>query len=89
VPSQKLFLNLGLKSLNHGKSILIKIVATAVTASDCIIRSLNLPRLMKISARLALGFKKPRKPILGLVLSGIVENVGDNYDLIKIWKTKF
>lgn len=64
------------KPIPKKKEILIKIAATSVTASDCIIRSLNLPPLMKISARLALGFKKPRKPIPGLVLSGIIEDMG-------------
>lgn len=64
------------KPIPKSNELLIKIVATSVTASDCIIRSLNLSPLMKIPARLALGFSKPRKPILGLVLSGTIEGVG-------------
>jgi NADPH:quinone reductase-like Zn-dependent oxidoreductase len=56
--------------------ILIKIVATSVTASDCIIRGFKLPVKMWIPARLALGLTKPRKAILGLVFSGVVEKVG-------------
>ncbi len=63
--------------------VLIKIVATSVTASDCIIRSFNLPATMWIPARLALGLTKPRKPILGLVLSGEIESTGSNVKQFK------
>ena len=65
------------KPVPKSNEVLIKIIATSVTASDCIMRSLNLSPMMKVLARLALGFTKPRKPILGIVLSGIVESVGD------------
>ncbi len=64
--------------------VLIKIFATSVTASDCIIRGFKLPLTQWILARLALGLTKPRKSILGLVLSGEVEKVGDN---VKQFKT--
>lgn len=72
------------KPIPKDNEILIKIVATSVTASDCIIRSLNLPTLMKITARLALGFAKPRKSILGLVLSGSIEDMGSNVTKFKL-----
>lgn len=72
------------KPIPNDNEILIKIVATSVTASDCIIRSLNLPPLMKITARLALGFTKPRKSILGLVLSGTIEDIGSKVTKFKI-----
>ncbi|MCF8381445.1 MAG: NAD(P)-dependent alcohol dehydrogenase [Bacteroidales bacterium] len=71
------------KPIPKSDEILIKIVATSVTASDCIIRSLNLSPLMKIPARMALGFTKPRKPILGMVLSGTIEAVGDKVTLFQ------
>jgi len=71
------------KPIPKDNEILIKIVATSVTASDCIIRSLNLPTLLKVSARLALGFTKPRKPILGLVLSGTIEDIGSKVTKFK------
>jgi NADPH:quinone reductase-like Zn-dependent oxidoreductase len=58
--------------------ILVKVFATSVTASDCIIRGFKLPVSMWIPARFALGITKPRKPILGLVLSGEVEKAGEN-----------
>ena len=64
------------KPIPENNEVLVKIRAASVTASDCVIRSFNLPFLMKIPARLALGFTKPRKPILGMVLSGIIEDLG-------------
>ncbi|TAL72649.1 MAG: NAD(P)-dependent alcohol dehydrogenase [Bacteroidetes bacterium] len=64
--------------------VLIKIFATSVTASDCIIRGFKLPAAKWIPARLALGLTKPRKSILGLVLSGVVEKAGDNVKQFKI-----
>ncbi len=58
--------------------ILIKIFATAVTASDCIVRGFKLPRWrpMGLMMGLVLGFNKPRNPILGMVFAGEVESVG-------------
>ena len=72
------------KPIPKRDEILIRIIATSVTASDCIIRSLNLSPLMQIPARLALGFTKPRKSILGLVLSGIIESVGNKVTQFKV-----
>jgi len=58
--------------------VLIKVFATAVTASDCIVRGLQLPiwSPMGLMMRLVLGFTKPRQPILGMVLAGEVETAG-------------
>ena len=66
------------KPVPKDNEVLIKIFATSVTASDCIIRGFKLPAAMWIPARLALGLTKPRKPILGLVLSGEVEKAGED-----------
>ena len=48
----------------------IRVHATAVTSSDCIVRSLRVPASMWIPARLVVGLTKPRRPILGMVLAG-------------------
>jgi NADPH:quinone reductase-like Zn-dependent oxidoreductase len=56
--------------------VCIKIFATAVTASDCIIRGFKVSPRRWILGRLALGWTKPRKPILGLVLAGEIETAG-------------
>jgi len=64
--------------------VLIKIYATAVTASDIFIRSSNVPLYILIPMRLMLGIFKPRKSIIGLVLAGEIESTGKN---IKRFKT--
>ena len=66
------------KPIPKNKEVLINIFATAVTASDCIIRGFKLPvwQPMGLLMGLALGFTKPRQPILGMVFAGEVESVG-------------
>lgn len=54
----------------------IRVLATAVTSSDCYTRGLNLSLAYRIMARLVLGWKAPRQPVLGMVLSGEVDSVG-------------
>lgn len=56
--------------------VLVKIMATAVNSGDVRVRGLAVPGFMRIVMRFVLGFSGPRKPILGIVLSGIVETVG-------------
>src|SRR5260221_8801658 len=59
---------------------LIKIFATAVTSSDCIVRTFNLPLKFRLPMGLVLGFTKPKKSILGMVLAGEVESVGKDVE---------
>jgi NADPH:quinone reductase-like Zn-dependent oxidoreductase len=54
----------------------VRISATAVTSSDCYLRGLRLSPAYRLMARLAIGWKAPRQPVLGLVLSGEVDSVG-------------
>ena len=56
----------------------IRIRATAVTSSDCYIRGLRLSPAYRILTRLVLGWNAPRRRVLGMVLSGEVESVGDD-----------
>jgi len=74
----------------------IRVVATSVTVSDCIARGLRAPRLYRIVGRLILGWRGPRRPIFGIVLSGVVDAVGRNVTSFKpgdevfgmsIWKS--
>ncbi|MDN5216934.1 NAD(P)-dependent alcohol dehydrogenase [Fulvivirgaceae bacterium BMA12] len=74
------------KPIPKDNEVLIKIHATAVTASDCVIRGLKMPgapgflkkHLMRLMVRIFMGFSKPRNSIIGLVMSGEVESVGKN-----------
>lgn len=56
--------------------VLVRVVATAVTAGDARIRGARFPRGFGVPARLAIGLRGPRRPILGVVFSGVVEAVG-------------
>jgi len=64
------------KPTPRSNEVCIKIFATAVTASDCIVRAFIVPTRLKLPMAAVLGFKKPRNPILGLVLAGEVESAG-------------
>ncbi len=74
------------KPIPRGKEICIKIHATTVTSSDCIVRSFNMPRWhpMGLMMGIAMGFGKPRNPILGMVAAGEVESVGGDVKRFKI-----
>lgn len=58
--------------------MLVRVYATSVTSGDCRVRSMQVPRGLGLIARLALGFNRPRQPILGTEFAGVVEAVGPN-----------
>lgn len=64
--------------------VLIKIRATAVTASDIFIRGSQIPIRFLIPMRLYLGLTKPRKSIIGLVLAGEIESIGKDVKRFRI-----
>jgi len=64
--------------------VLIKVYATTVTAADFRMRSFTVPAAVWIPARLALGITKPRQPIFGSELAGVVEAVGKNVTRFKV-----
>ena len=64
--------------------VLIKIHATAVTASDIFIRGSQIPILFLIPMRLYIGLTRPRKSIIGLVLAGEVESIGKDVKRFRI-----
>jgi NADPH:quinone reductase-like Zn-dependent oxidoreductase len=64
------------KPTPKANEILVKVVATTVSAGDIRMRSLNVPLLFWLPARLTLGFTKPKNPIYGMELAGEVEAVG-------------
>jgi NADPH:quinone reductase-like Zn-dependent oxidoreductase len=63
--------------------VLIKILATTVTSADWRVRSLNVPAGFGLITRLVFGWSKPRQPILGTELAGVVESVGEDVSLFK------
>lgn len=58
--------------------ILIKTVATTVNSGDARMRAVNVPTGMKTLMRLAIGITRPRQPIFGTELAGIVVATGPN-----------
>jgi len=64
--------------------VLIKIYATAVTASDIFIRGSQIPIQFLIPMRLLIGLTKPRNSIIGLVLAGEIESIGKDVKKFRI-----
>jgi len=73
------------KPVAKDNEVLIKIFATTVTSSDCIVRGFRLPKWhpLRLLMGLVLGFGKPRNPILGMVLAGEVEAAGKDVKRFK------
>ncbi len=58
------------------KDVCIRLFATAVTASDCIVRGLKLRGVYRLFMRAAFGIRAPRKGIIGMIAAGEIESVG-------------
>jgi NADPH:quinone reductase-like Zn-dependent oxidoreductase len=71
------------KPVPKDKEVLIKIHATAVTASDIFMRGLNAPFIYRFLIQLMMGFGKPKNPIMGMVLSGVIEQIGKDVTTFK------
>jgi NADPH:quinone reductase-like Zn-dependent oxidoreductase len=56
--------------------VLVRACATTVNSGDARVRALRVPRGLSLPARLRLGVTKPRTPILGFEMAGLVEAVG-------------
>lgn len=64
--------------------VLIRVHATTVASADWRIRSLNLPAGFGAFGRLAFGLFRPRQPIMGTELAGVVEKVGAQVTRFKV-----
>lgn len=64
------------KTIPKDNEVLIKIHAASATISDCIVRSGKVNILLWLPMRIFVGFKSPRKSILGLELAGEIEETG-------------
>jgi NADPH:quinone reductase-like Zn-dependent oxidoreductase len=73
------------KPTPRDNEVLVKVRATTVTIGDTIMRSLNMPihGWQKLMARLYLGIRSPKRPVLGMELAGEVESVGENVTRFK------
>ncbi|MDR7002216.1 NAD(P)-dependent alcohol dehydrogenase [Neobacillus niacini] len=71
------------KPIPKENEILVKIKATTVTVADIRARSFTVPPAFWLPARITLGFKQPKKEILGMELAGEVESVGKSVKKFK------
>ncbi len=71
------------KPIPKDNEVLIKVHATSVAIGDVKIRRFNIPKWQWLLARMVLGFRGPRKPILGFELAGEIESVGKNVTRFK------
>ncbi len=69
--------------------VLIKISATTVTSGDWRLRSLIVPLGFGLLTRLVFGISKPKQPILGSELAGVVESVGKAVSKFKVGDAVF
>ena len=64
------------KPIPKDDEVLVKVFAAAVNASDCIVRGYQVTGIYRLLMGLALGFFKPKHPILGMAFAGEVEQAG-------------
>jgi NADPH:quinone reductase-like Zn-dependent oxidoreductase len=77
------------KPAPRDNEILIKIHATTVTSGDWRVRSLNVPRGFGFIMRLVFGISRPRQPILGTELAGVVELTGKDVSKFQVGDSVF
>jgi len=56
--------------------VCVRMISTSVTVSECLVRALSFPRRYRVVGRLLLGYRAPRRNILGIVIAGNIESVG-------------
>jgi len=66
------------KPVPKENEVLIRIMATTANAADARIRGAVFPSIFNFPVKLMMGFKGPRKKVLGVELAGVIETVGKN-----------
>jgi len=64
------------KPIPDDNEVLIKNYATTVHVGDTRMRGFRVPKAHWLPMRLFLGITKPKRPILGMEVSGVIESVG-------------
>jgi NADPH:quinone reductase-like Zn-dependent oxidoreductase len=67
----------------NDREVCIRLFATAVTASDTIVRGLKLRGPYKTVMRIVFGIRAPRRGIIGMIAAGEVESVGRDVTTFK------
>jgi len=61
----------------------VRIYATSVRSGDVRVRGFNVPPLYRLPMRIMLGFRGPRKKIIGGEFAGVIEALGKDVTLFK------
>jgi len=77
------------KPIPKDDQVLIRTIATSVTAVDCEMRRLKLPFGLGLPMRLYMGLLHPRNRILGQELAGVIEAVGPAVTRFKVGEEVF
>lgn len=64
------------KPVPKDDEVLVQIMSASVNSGDARIRGLRAPGILPLVMRILFGFTKPRNPVLGLMFSGIVKEIG-------------
>lgn len=64
--------------------VLIRTQVATVTSGDGRVRSLNVPFGFGLIMRLVFGISRPKQPILGSELAGVIETVGKDVNKLKV-----
>lgn len=64
------------KPAPKANEVLIRVVATTVSSGDWRARSLSMPAGFNLIGPLVFGISRPRQPVLGTELAGVIEEVG-------------
>jgi NADPH:quinone reductase-like Zn-dependent oxidoreductase len=64
------------KPVPKNNEVLVRVKATTVTQADTRVRGFRVPLSFWVPARFAIGVTKPKRPVLGTELAGVVEEIG-------------
>lgn len=64
--------------------VLVRVLATTVTSADSRVRALRVPSGLGWLVRLALGLRRPRRPVLGVECAGVVAAVGPGVTAFRV-----
>jgi len=82
-PPETLQINDVEKPVPGDKEVLVKVRAATVSSGDVKLRSFDVGAMYKIPMGLYLGFRKPKRQVLGDDFSGVVESVGKDVEAYK------
>lgn len=71
------------------RQMLVRVFASAVNSADVRTRSFDVPKTLRVFMRMLIGWRKPRRPVLGTVFSGIVVQTGTSVNSFAVGEEVF